>query len=189
MVMFLKKRLNNLLKMQNLFCRRYEEPMGHYDLLGDVVIVKFKREVSAKEKKCWAEAFLKERPGVVTVVEKVGKFKGRLRTQMTKHLLGEKTKEVLYRENGCMFRFNIDTCYFSPRLAAERQEVAAMVKKGERVLVMFGGVAPFAVVIAKQGKAERVVSVELSRACLPYAQENIKRNKVGAIVEAVQGDV
>ena len=163
--------------------------MGHYDLLGDVVIVKFKREVSAKEKKCWAEAFLKERPGVVTVVEKVGKFKGRLRTQMTKHLLGEKTKEVLYRENGCMFRFNIDTCYFSPRLAAERQEVAAMVKKGERVLVMFGGVAPFAVVIAKQGKAERVVSVELSRACLPYAQENIKRNKVGAIVEAVQGDV
>ena len=163
--------------------------MKGIDIVGNIAVVKFSRGAHVKQKKEEAQHMLEIHKSVRTVVEKVGRFKGRLRVQATKHLLGEKTKEVLYRENGCMFRFNIDTCYFSPRLAAERQEVAAMVKKGERVLVMFGGVAPFAVVIAKQGKAERVVSVELSRACLPYAQENIKRNKVGAIVEAVQGDV
>jgi tRNA (guanine37-N1)-methyltransferase len=122
-------------------------------------------------------------------VEKAGKHKGRLRKQETRHIAGEATKEALYKENGCVFRFNVDTCYFSPRLAAERQEVARNVKENERVLVMFGGVGPFAVVIAKQGKAAKVVSVELSRECKKYALENVKRNKVQSIVEVVQGDV
>lgn len=163
--------------------------MRGYDILGNLALVKFPRGTSALQKKREAKQVLDTHKSVLTVVEKVDKFRGRLRTQTTKHLAGMKTKEVLYRENGCVFRFNVDTCYFSPRLAAERQDVAQMVKKGESVLVMFGGVAPFAIVIAKQGKAERVVSVELSRACKVYALENVKRNKVENVVEVVQGDV
>ena len=64
-----------------------------------------------------------------------------------------------------------------------------MIKKGENVLVMFGGVAPFAIVIAKQSKARKVVSVELSRECSKYALDNVKKNKVEKVVEIVQGDV
>ena len=163
--------------------------MKGIDIVGNIAVVKFSRGTHVKQKKEEAQHMLEIHKSVRTVVEKVGRFKGRLRVQATKHLLGEKTKEVLYRENGCMFRFNVDTCYFSPRLAAERQEVAQSVKNGERVLVMFGGVAPFAIVIAKQGKARSVVSVELSRACMKYALENVKRNKLQGRVEIVQGDV
>ncbi|MFH1290810.1 MAG: methyltransferase domain-containing protein [Nanoarchaeota archaeon] len=161
--------------------------MANYDVIGNVVIVKFKREEKLKDKKKWAEKFLKEHKQVRTVL-KEGKFKGRLRTKSTKHVAGERTKEVLYRENGCLFRFNVDTCYFSPRLSTERKELAGKVKKGEDVLVMFGGVAPFAVVMSKMSKARRVVSVEISRACNKYAKENIKRNKL-MNVEVIQGDV
>jgi len=114
---------------------------------------------------------------------------GRLRTPKTKFISGEKTKEALYRENGCVFRLNVDSCYFSPRLASERLEIAKMVKKNENVLVMFGGVAPFAIVIAKSGKAARVASVELGRECNKYALENVKRNKLRDRIEIIQGDV
>ena len=112
-----------------------------------------------------------------------------MRTQKTKFVAGVKTKEVLYRENNCEFRFNVDTCYFSPRLSAERKEIAEKINKGEKVLVMFGGVAPFAIVIAKNSKAGKVVSIELGRECCKYALENVKRNKVRDRVEIVQGDV
>src|SRR3989338_1175932 len=54
---------------------------------------------------------------------------------------------------------------------------------------MFGGVAPFAIVIAKKSYAEKVVSVELGRECNKYANENIKRNKVKDKVELIQVDV
>lgn len=163
--------------------------MRGYDIVGNIAIVKFPWETPAKEKKKEADKLLKINKSVLTVVEKVNKFKGRLRTQTTRHIAGERGKEVVYKENGCVFRFNIDTCYFSPRLSQERLEVAEMVKNGENVLVMFGGVAPFAIVIAKKGKAKRVVSVELSRECKKYALENVKRNKLEGKVKIIQGNV
>ncbi len=162
--------------------------MAAYDILGNIAIVKFKRGVARKEKIKFAKKIMGCYKEVKSILEKSGKFSGRLRTLDTKYILGEKTKEALYRENGCLFRFNVDTCYFSPRLANERMEIARMVKKGENVLVMFGGVAPFAVVIAKTGKPRRVVSVELGRECNKYALENIKRNKLNN-VSIIQGDV
>ena len=160
-----------------------------YDVVGNIAILKFDREASASLKKKFAAGYLRHNKSVTTVLEKVGKFSGRLRTLKTKFLAGGRTREVLYRENRCEFRFNVDTCYFSPRLSEERKTIASFVKRRERVLVMFGGVAPFAVVIGKTRKPSEVVSVELGRACLPYALMNVKRNKLEGIVKVVQGDV
>ena len=162
--------------------------MANYDILGNIAIVKFKKGEKASEKKKFALRFLKSVGNVKTILEKSDKFSGRLRTQKTKYLIGDKTKEALYRENGCIFRLNVDTCYFSPRLASERKEIAEKVRKKERVLVMFGGVAPFAVVIGKLSKVTEVVSVELGRECSKYALENVKRNKLQN-VKIIQGDV
>lgn len=161
--------------------------MAPYDIFGSIAVVKFPRGFKVGEKKKFALRLMKEHKGVLSVVEKSGKISGRLRTPKTRWIAGEKTKETLYRENGCEFRLNIDTCYFSPRLASERKEIASLVKKNEHVLVMFGGVGPFAIVIAKQKKASRVVSVELGRVPGRYAELNVKRNKVD--VELYQGDV
>jgi tRNA (guanine37-N1)-methyltransferase len=161
--------------------------MAGYDIIGNAVLMKFSRDMKKKEKLKIGEEFLKQHKQVSTVLEKSDKISGRLRTPETKFICGEKTKEIVYRENGCTFRFNVDSCYFSPRLAAERKEISEIVKKNENVLVMFAGVAPFPVVIAKTKKPKRVVSVELNRACLPYAKDNVKENKVD--VEVVQADV
>jgi len=163
--------------------------MAAYDILGNIAIVKFGRKDSKKKKITIAKKLLRDNKQVKTVLEKTGKFSGRLRTLTTKYILGEKTKEVLYKENGCSFRFNVDSCYFSPRLSSERKEISERVKRGEKILVMFGGVAPFAIVIAKLSKAGKVISVELGRECCKYAVENVKRNKLMDKVQIIQGDV
>ncbi len=163
--------------------------MAGYDVIGNIVILKFSRDVKMSEKKKVAKKFLLQNKHVTTVLEKTDKIKGRLRTPTTKYLAGDKTKEALYKENGCEFRLNVDECYFSSRLASERKEIASMTKKNESVLVMFGGVAPFAIAIAKLAKPKKVISVELGKACCRYALENVKRNKLAGRVEIIQGDV
>ncbi|MEK6908863.1 MAG: class I SAM-dependent methyltransferase family protein [Nanoarchaeota archaeon] len=160
-----------------------------YDVVGNIVIIKFDRSKSANFKKKFAVDYLKKNKSVTTVLEKVGKFSGRLRTLKTRFIAGEKTLEALYRENGCEFRFNVETCYFSPRLSEERKNVSKMIKKGERVLVMFAGVGPFSIVIGKSSKASEVYSVELGKDASKYALENVKRNKLIGKVHVVQGDV
>jgi tRNA G37 N-methylase Trm5 len=107
--------------------------MNHsYDILGNVVIVKFPDKTPIKEKKRFAEGILKTQKAVRTILEKKEKIKGRLRKLSTDFLAGEKTKEVLYKENNCIFRFNVDETYFSPRLSNERKEIASKIKKEKK---------------------------------------------------------
>lgn len=159
-----------------------------YDILGNIIIAKFPDKAKKSEKIKEANKLLKEKKSVETILEKKEKVKGRLRTIKTNYLAGKKNKEALYLENGCRFRFNVETCYFSPRLSNERKEIYQQVKKNEKVLVMFGGVAPYAIVIAKNSKPEVVYSVELGKECTKYAKQNVILNKISN-VKIIQGDV
>jgi len=166
--------------------------MSNYDILGDICIMKFNKDASEEEKKQKALAMLAEKPNVKTVLEKLDKVHGRLRTINTRFIAGVKKLETVYKENNSFFKLNIETCYFSPRLANERLEIANLIKKGKKnssVIVMFAGVAPFSVAIAKNSKPKRLVSLELGKECSKYALENVKKNKVDKIVEVIQGDV
>jgi tRNA (guanine37-N1)-methyltransferase len=163
--------------------------MNSYDNFGNIVVVRFPKSFSLKDKKKIAEKILKEQKGVRTVLEKKEKIKGRLRKLSTGYIAGENTKEVLYRENECVFRFNIDETYFSPRLSNERKEIASKIKKGEQVLVMFAGVAPYSIVIAKLSKAKKVFSNEINMQANKYAELNIKLNKVKDRIELLNGDI
>lgn len=163
--------------------------VNSYDVLGSVAVVRFPLDFKKPEKKKFAEQLLKKQKAIKTVLEKKGKIKGRLRKISTTYLAGENTKEVLYRENNCVFRFNIDKTYFSPRLSNERKEIAGQIKKGDEVLVMFAGVGPLPIVIAKNSKAKKVVSNEINREANKYAKLNIELNKVKDRVELLPGDI
>jgi len=163
--------------------------MKSFDILGNVVIVKFPENLNLKDKKKFAEKIFRGNKSIKTILEKVGKFKGRLRKLSSNFIAGENTKEVLYRENNCVFRFNVDKTYFSPRLSNERKEIASEIKKGDLVLVMFAGVAPFSIVIAKNSKAKKVYSNELNREANKYAELNISLNKLKDKIELVSGDI
>jgi tRNA G37 N-methylase Trm5 len=62
-----------------------------YDVVGNIAIIKFDRDVSSSAKKKFANEYLAKHSSVRTVLEKIGKFSGRLRTLKTKWLAGEKT--------------------------------------------------------------------------------------------------
>jgi len=160
-----------------------------FDRFGNIALVKFDRKTNIKDKKKFANKLMKNHKSITTVLEKIGRFKGRLRKQQTKYLAGERTKEALYRENNCTFRFNIDKTYFSPRLSNERKEISQQVKKGDDVLVMFAGIAPYSIVIAKNSGAKKVYSNEINREANRYGKLNAELNKVKNKIVFLDGDI
>ena len=164
--------------------------MANYDILGNIAILKFHDGTKKSEKLLQAREVMRTHPSVKTVLEKAEKVSGRLRTIKTKYLLGEKKLIAEYNENGSRFKLKVDSCYFSPRLANERLEIARMIGKVKNpsVLVMFAGVGPFSIAIAKNSRARKIVSIELGKECCNYARENVILNKTSNI-EVLQGDV
>jgi len=169
-----------------------------YDIIGSIAVLKNGKK---SENKKLAKRILNERKSIKTVLVKEEKVKGRLRTYKTKWLAGEKTTLATYKENNCVFKLDIEKCYFSSRLAGERKEIAELIlkeiKKNKikkpRILVLFSGVGPYPIVIAKNLEENKVknyeiISVELGKACCKYAKENIRLNKLDKI-EIIQGDV
>jgi tRNA (guanine37-N1)-methyltransferase len=160
-----------------------------FNILGNIAIVNFPDNTGKKYKIDFAKEILKKNKNIKTVIEKSGKFLGRLRKMETKHLAGEKNKEVLYKENGCSFRFHVDTTYFSSRLSNERKEVSSLIKKDSSVLVMFAGVAPFSIVLAKNSRAKEIYSNEINREANKYAKMNAELNAVKNKIKFVDGDI
>ena len=168
------------------------------DILGEIAILKFPRKTLWITKKLKAKIFLKQNKTIKTILEKTGKFSGRLRTHKTKWLAGEKTKETTYRENNCTFKFNIDETYFSPRLSNERklatEEVLKLSKKikNPKILVMFAGVGPYPITIAKTLKQNKIrasiISNELNKKANKYTKQNIRLNKLQDNIVIISGD-
>jgi tRNA (guanine37-N1)-methyltransferase len=176
-------------KNKDLIKINKEEKINSFDLIGNIAIVKFPQNFSNSRKINLAKNLLKKIESIKTVIEKKGKIKGRLRKQENKYLAGEKTKEVLYKENNCVFRFNIDDVYFSPRLSNERKDIAKKIKNKEEVLVMFAGVGPFSIVIAKNSNAKKVYSNEINRNANKYAKLNLELNNVNDKIVLLSGDI
>jgi tRNA (guanine37-N1)-methyltransferase len=165
--------------------------MTGYDLLGNIAIIKSEgdnKKKSRNEKLREAKKIL-ENPHIKSVFEKIGNVHGRLRTINIKHIAGERNLIAISKENNCVFKFNIKTCYFSSRLSGERKEIASMIKKNDCVLVMFAGVGVYPIVINKIAKPKKITGVELGRDCCKYFKENLKLNKMQGQIEIIQGDV
>lgn len=162
--------------------------MADYDILGNIAIIKSEGKTK-KEKLAQAKKLLKS-PNIKTVLEKATNVRGRLRTIKTKHVLGKKNLIAFHRENSCLFKFNVETCYFSPRLSNERQAIASKIKNNDKVLIMFAGVGVYPIVIYKYSKPEKIVGVELGKECCKYFKDNLKLNKIpSSKIEIIQGDV
>jgi tRNA (guanine37-N1)-methyltransferase len=72
-------------------------------------------------------------------------------------------------------------------MSSERQRIYSQVKPGEDVLVMFSGIGPYPIEIAKHAKAKEVYAIELNKEGHKYAVENNKLNKTA--VKFYCGDV
>ena len=165
-----------------------EKMVFSFDTVGDVAVIEVPEEFSRK-KKLIANSLLKIHKNIKTVLAKKSAMKGKFRVRELEWVAGEKKTETEHKESGVRMKLDLATCFFSPRLGTERLRIAKQVKPGEKVLVLFAGVGPFALVIAKQQPECEVVGIELNPAAVDYFKENIKINKMDCRVRAVLGDV
>lgn len=159
-----------------------------FDTVGDIAIVEIARGLARKGARL-AKLLLESQPSIKVVAKKRGGHAGRFRRQPLTVLAGEKRLETVHRESGCCFALNVQTCYFSPRMGTERLRIASLVGPREVVLVLFAGIAPFPIVMARNAKPKHVDSVELNPAAHKYAVENVRLNKVGGVVTPIRADV
>ncbi len=160
-----------------------------YDIVGDIVIANIDPTIVKKYKKEIGESYLEIHPHVKVVLNKKKEHHGVFRTQDLSYVFGEKRKETIIKENGCLFKTDVEKVFYSLRLSTERQRIVSLVKPGEKVGVFFAGVGPFAITIAKNAKPKEVVAIELNPIGVKYLRGNIKLNKVEDKVTAVLGDV
>lgn len=158
-----------------------------FDVIGSIAVIEIPKGLSRKQKLI-AESILRSHKNIKTVVKKAGSHSGVFRVQKLRHLAGVKSKEAVYRENGVVIKLDIEKVYFSPRLSSERMRIARQVKKGESILVMFSGCAPFPIVISKMSEPRKITAVEINPLAHRYAEENIRLNKANSI-QLIRGDV
>ncbi|RLJ00350.1 MAG: class I SAM-dependent methyltransferase family protein, partial [Candidatus Aenigmatarchaeota archaeon] len=159
-----------------------------FDIVGDIAIIEVPDELSEKED-IVADAIKKVCKNVRTVLRKMGERKGKYRLREFKILSGDGT-ETTHREYGYELRLDVTKVYFSPREAEERQRIAKMVKSNESVLVMFAGIGPYAIAIAKkQPNIKKVYAIEINPYAYRYMVENIRINKLSDKIVPILGDV
>ncbi|MBW3004545.1 class I SAM-dependent methyltransferase family protein [Candidatus Woesearchaeota archaeon] len=159
-----------------------------FDVVGSVAIIEIPEELKKKEK-IIAETMIQLFKPVKTVVKKSGIHYGKYRRQKLDVIGGEKTKVAECKESGVRIKVDLEKCYFSSRLGTERLRVAKLVKPKEKVLVMFSGVAPYPLVIARNAEPEIVYGVELNPVAHKFGEENVKLNKLQNKIKLFQGDV
>jgi tRNA (guanine37-N1)-methyltransferase len=166
------------------------------DQIGDIGIINFHKNYFFLRKWFHARSILKQNKNLNTILEKRGQIKGNLRTFKTRHLAGKKEKTTTHKENNCLFYLDVEKTYFSPRLSNERklisEEVLKKTKNNSKILVMFAGIAPYPITIAKKIKQKKlkatVFSNELNKEANKFAEINRRLNKLEKQIEFINGD-
>jgi tRNA (guanine37-N1)-methyltransferase len=158
-----------------------------YDVVGDIAIIKISDELRHRIKEI-AEAIIQINKHVRTVLNQTSPVSGDLRLRQLEWVMGEKKTETIHKEHGCLFKVDLEKCYFSPRLSFERLRVARQVTPSEVVVNMFAGVGCFSILIAKRSEACKVYSIDINPWAIRYAEENVRLNRVSRVVEPILGD-
>jgi tRNA (guanine37-N1)-methyltransferase len=147
---------------------------GSFDVIGDIAVISVPTELSEHKREI-ARALISEQGGVKTVVNKTSKLSGERRVASFELLAGNSTRTI-HREFGFAYELDLQEVFFNNRLSYERARITSMVQNGERVIIPFCGVGPFAVPVAAKGA--HVVALEKNAAASSMLQKNASRNKV-----------
>ncbi len=150
---------------------------GSYDIVGDIALIRLAPSLQHRAAVI-GETILQTNNRLKTVACRNSKHKGEFRTTELEIIAGEKRTQTMVREFGLCYELDLASCYFSVRSGAERRRIASLVQQEERVLVLFSGVAPLPLMIAKYSSAKQVIGVEKNSIAHNFAIKNCKRNRV-----------
>lgn len=170
-----------------LTAQEHKELVTSFDTVGDIAIIEIPEILIPKQERI-AQTILDLHKHINVVVKKASEHEGELRIQTYEHIGGEQRTETVVKENNIELFLDINNTYYSIRTQNERLRIISLVEPGERVLVMFSGIGPYSIGIAKNASPKQVIGVELNAQANAYAQKNIARNKVSTVQE-ICGDV
>lgn len=149
-----------------------------FEIVGDIAIVEDKEPERA------ASAILAAHKSIKAAIAPVSDVEGEFRTRRFRHLAGEARTKTVHKENGLVYRIDLEEAYFTPRLGTERLRVADQVLPGQVVLDMFAGVGPFSLLAARRGA--HVIAIDKNPAAIKLLRENASLNRVELVV--LEGD-
>ena len=179
----LKDLLRGILKEKEI-----DELIKSYDVVGDICILDIPKKLE-KHELAIGHAIKRAYQYIKVVARKSGNRTKTLRIMPLKIITGEKRLNTIHKENGVFIKVDLLRAYFSPRASGERARIARLVKREEKVLVMFGGTAPSALAIAKSQPDCRIWTVDLNEDAHRLAAENVRINRFGHIITPLLGDV
>ena len=158
-----------------------------YDIVGDIAVIRVPEPLKERSK-IIAEAVMQTHKRIKSVWRQASPVSGDFRLRGLEFVLGERKTETFHREHGCVFKVDLEKCYFSPRLSYDRMRIALLVQPDEFVLNMFAGVGCYSIVIAKHSKPAKIFSIDINPFAIQFMQENIKLNKIEEKVVPIQED-
>jgi tRNA (guanine37-N1)-methyltransferase len=159
-----------------LTIEEYDALRAAYDIVGGIAIIEIPDLLVPKER-IIAEKLMEVNKTVKTVLKKVGGHEGTFRTQRMQCIGGEDTRETVVIENNVKLKVNVETAYYSVRMATERKRILQQIKPGERILCLFSGIGPYPITFSAHTLAGDIVGVEINPAAHQLATENIAKNR------------
>lgn len=163
-----------------------------YEVIGDIAVLT--EAVNESNEQLVAHALMNRHKNIKVVAKRISPVEGVFRTRKLRIIAGANRTETMHTENGCRYKLDLEKVYFNPRLAGERNRVAAQVARSgvdaEGIIDMFAGVGSFSIQVAKRAPQSHVTAIDINPEAIRYLRENIKLNGVRNMnIEAIEGDV
>ncbi len=147
-----------------------DELISAFDQIGEIIIIRIPDSLLHR-KRVIGETLLDGIKIARSVFYQQSAVSGDHRTRNLEIIAGRDDTTTEYRESGCRFIVDVENAFFSPRLSHERARIAGLVREGETIVNMFGGVGMFSIVAAKHTDCT-VYSIDAN----PVANELCKRS-------------
>ncbi|WMW23388.1 class I SAM-dependent methyltransferase family protein [Methanolobus mangrovi] len=155
----------------------------HFEIVGDIALI----EDDVPEPQKVADAIMKVKKNVKTVLAAMSPVQGEFRTRRFRTVAGEDRTSTIHREYGSRFYIDLERAYFTPRLATERSRILTQIKDGQTVVDMFAGVGPYSIMIARKSPDIKVIAIDKNPDAVEFLRHNVELNSTSN-VEAIEGD-
>jgi len=177
----LKKTLESILTSSES-----DELISAFDQIGDIIIVRIP-DLLLPKKKLIGETLLEQVKSVKSVFYQSSSVEGKFRTRDLEILAGDDRTETEYKEFGCRFIVDVKKVFFSPRLSSERIRIAELIRDGEVLVNMFGGIGMFSIIAAKKKKCT-VYNIDINPDATKLCEKNVTLNKLLGNIITIHGD-
>ncbi|CAE8675448.1 unnamed protein product [Polarella glacialis] len=136
----------------------------HFDVVGDVAVLHSRPQGADLSEV--GKAILAQARQVKVVAVKSGALGTELRrpTEAFEIIAGRPRLPLIttHSEFGVKIVVDLGACFFSTRLAGERQRLCNLVRPGEKILVAFAGCCPEVLQLAARPEAAEILAIELN---------------------------